>query len=140
MPNMSEQHLLDGVSVRLICDGERVRYDTLLNKQHYLKSGQLVGEQRRYVAECDCQWLALLSWSAGSYHLADRDDWIGWSVEQRYRRLPFVVNNSRFLILDGIDCPNLASRVMKLCCQRLSQDWALAYGHGVLVAESFVDP
>jgi len=137
---MSEQHLLDGVSVRLISDGERVRYDAFLDEQHYLKSGQLVGEQLRYVAECDGQWLSLLSWSAGSYHLADRDDWIAWSVQQRCCRLPFVVSNSRFLILKGIDCPNLASRVMKLCLQRLSLDWALKYGHEVLIAESFVDP
>jgi hypothetical protein len=137
---MSEQHLLDGVSVRLLCDVERGHYDALLDKQHYLKSGQLVGEQLRYVAEFDGQWLALLSWSAGSYHLADRDDWIGWSAEQRCRRLPFVVNNSRFLILDEVDCPNLASRVLKLCLQRLSVDWASAYGHELLAAESFVDP
>jgi hypothetical protein len=84
--------------------------------------------------------LALLSWSAGSFHLADRDTWIGWSDEQRRCRLPFVVNNSRFLILEGVDCPNLASRVMKQCLQRLSADWASAYGHELLVAESFVDP
>ena len=77
MPNMSEQHLLDGVTVRLISDGERVRHDAFLDKQHYLKSGQLVGEQLRYVAECDGCWLALLSWSAGSFHLADRERWIG---------------------------------------------------------------
>lgn len=139
-PNESEQHLLNAVSVRLINEDERARYDALLDEQHYLKSGQLVGEQLRYVAECDGRWLALLSWSAGSYHLADRDEWIGWSVDQRCRRLPFVVNNSRFLILDGVDCPNLASRVMKLCLQQLSQDWFLTYGHEVLVAESFVDP
>jgi hypothetical protein len=29
---------------------------------------------------------------------------------------------------------------MKLCLQRLSNDWNEAYGHGILVAESFVDP
>jgi len=140
MPNISEQYILDEVSVRLICNGERKRHDTLLDEQHYLKSGQLVGEQLRYVAECDGQWLALLSWSAGSYHLADRDAWIGWDSEQRRRRLPFVVNNSRFLILDEVDCPNLASRVLKLCLQRLSQDWVSAYGHELLAVESFVDP
>lgn len=140
MPNLSEQQLLEGAGVRLVRDGERARYDALLDEQHYLKSGQLVGEQLRYVAECRGQWLALLSWSAGSFHLADRDRWIGWSDAQRRCRLPFVVNNSRFLILAGVNCPNLASRVMKLCLQRLSSDWALAYGHEVLAAESFVDP
>lgn len=140
MPKESEQHLLDGVSVRLIAEEERERYDHLLDQQHYLHSGQLVGEQLRYVAECEGQWLALLSWSAGSYHLADRDAWIGWSDEQRRCRLPFVSNNSRFLIMEGIDCPNLASRVMKLCLQRLGSDWAARYGHELLIVEGFVDP
>ena len=137
---MLEQHLLDGVKVRLISDAERACYDQYLDKQHYLKSATLVGEQLRYVAEIDGRWLALLSWSAGSYHLADRDAWIGWSADQRRRRLPFVVNNSRFLILDDVNCPNLASRVMRLCMDRLSQDWLERYGHELLVAESFVDP
>ena len=100
VPAMPEREILEGVAVRLVTDGERKRYDGLLDEQHYLKSGQLVGEQLRYVAECCGRWLALLSWSAGSFHLADRDEWIGWSGEQRRRRLPLVVNNSRFLILE----------------------------------------
>lgn len=140
MPNMSEQQLLNEVKVRLISKNERIHHDRLLDEQHYLKSGQLVGEQLRYVCEHKGQWLALMSWSAGSYHLADRDNWIGWSRDQRCRRLPFVVNNSRFLIVSGVDCPNLASRVMKLCLQRVSADWKSKYDHEILVAESFVDP
>lgn len=140
MPGKTEQHLLNGVKVRLITEDERVRHDHLLDQQHYLASGPLVGEQLRYVAEYDGRWLALLSWSAGSYHLADRDRWIGWDDQQRRCRLPFVVNNSRFLVVEGVDCPNLASRVMKLCLQRLSSDWSTRYGHELLVVESFVDP
>jgi hypothetical protein len=140
IPNVSEQDLLNRVKVRLINKSERSTYDELLDEQHYLKSGRLVGEQLQYVAECDGRWLALLSWNAGCYHIADRDSWIGWSDEQRRRRLPFIVNNSRFLILQEVDCPNLASRVMKLCLNQLSTDWAFKYDHEVLVAESFVDP
>jgi hypothetical protein len=140
VPAMPEREILEGVAVRLVTDGERKRYDGLLDEQHYLKSGQLVGEQLRYVAECCGRWRARLSWSAGSFHLADRDEWIGWSGEQRRRRLPLVVNNSRFLILEGEGCPNLASRVMGLCLRRLCADWEAAYAHGVLAAESFVDP
>jgi hypothetical protein len=140
MPAMSDTELLKGVSVRLLCKSERELYDKLLDEQHYLKSGQLVGEQLRYVAECNGQWLALLSWSAGSFHLADRDKWIGWTAQQRQCRLPFVVNNSRFLVLKDVECPNLASRILKLCLDRLSSDWLDAYAHGVLLAESFVDP
>ncbi len=95
IPDPTEQQLLDGVHVRLLREQERPRYDELLDKQHSLKSGQLVGEQLRYVAEYEGEWLALLSWSAGSYHLADRDRWIGWDAEQRRRRLPLIANNPK---------------------------------------------
>ncbi len=140
MPDSREQQILDGLHIRLIRKDEQERYEQLIDTHHYLKSVQLVGEQLRYVVEYAEEWLSLLSWNAGSYHLADRDDWIGWSDAQRRARLPFVANNSRFLILAEKGFPNLASRAMKLCLQRLSADWIEAYGHGLLVAESFVDP
>jgi len=38
--------------------------------------------------------------------------------------------NSRFLILPGPDCPNLASRVLALCCERLANDWRAKKGKG----------
>lgn len=126
--------------VRLILKEEQPRYEELIDQQHYLKSKPLVGEQLRHVAEYNGQWLALISWNAGSYHLADRDEWIGWSDAQRRTRLPFIANNSRFLILEGSNVPNLATRTMALCLKRISEDWNQAYGHGILVAESFVDP
>jgi hypothetical protein len=80
-----------------------------------------------------------MSWSAAAYKLKLREEWIGWDLKQKQRRLPLVVNNSRFLILKDFHVPNLASRVMKLCLERLCQDWSQVYGHEVLIAESFVD-
>ncbi len=101
-PNFSEQQVLEDLKIRLIHKHGQDCYEQLIDEQHYLKSAQLVGEQLSYVIEYDGEWLALLSWNAGSYHLADRDAWIGWSDEQRRIRLPFIANNSRFLILKGI--------------------------------------
>jgi len=135
-----QQGLLDGVQVRLLQPGERPRFDQLLLEPHYLHRADLVGEQVRYVVEYQGQWVGLLAWSAGAYHLQAREAWIGWSTPQKKRRLSLLANNSRFLILDGWHVPNLASRVLKLCLQRLSQDWTDRYGHAVMVAESFVDP
>jgi len=135
-----QQALLDGVQVRLIEAGERERFDRLIVTEHYLANAQLVGEQLRYVAEYQGQWVALMSWSAAAYKLKLREEWIGWLDKQKERRLPLVVNNSRFLILKDFHVPNLASKVMKLGLQRLSGDWEQAYHHRVLIAESFVDP
>lgn len=135
-----QQRLLDGVQLRLIGVEEQERFDQLIVQEHYLKNAQLVGEQLRYVAEYEGQWVGLMAWSAGAFKLKAREEWIGWSAPQKKRRLPLVVNNSRFLILKNFHVPNLASRLMKGCLQRLSQDWAGAYGHEVLIAETFVDP
>jgi hypothetical protein len=137
---VEELCLLKGVQIRLLLPEERERFDQLMDQQHYLGNAQLVGEQVRYVAEYQGQWVGLVTWSAGAYRLKLREEWIGWNPSQKKRRLSLVANNSRFLILEGWHEPNLASRLMKLCLQRLSQDWTDLYGHGVLVAESFVDP
>jgi len=134
-----EQAVLDGVTVRLIEQEEREGFDRLIEQEHYLRSAELVGEQMRYVAEYDGQWVGLLAWNAAAFNLKDREAWIGWSRRQKRRRLTLVVNNSRFLIRTGGRVPNLASRVMKLCLCRLSADWQRRYGHEVLIAESFVD-
>ena len=105
----SQQALLDGVQVRLLDLQERERFDQLLEKEHYLKSARLVGEQVRYVAEYQGQWVGLMTWSAGAYKLKLREQWIGWSDRQKKRRLSLVVNNSRFLVLKAFTVPNLAS-------------------------------
>ena len=142
IPALSEQHVLDNVQLHLLAPADtllRERFRELMEQHHYLKSDTLVGEQLRYVAEVDGRWVALLSWSAAANHLKDREQWLGWNISQRRRRLALVANNSRYLILPGPDCPNLASRVLALCCERLADDWQQAYGHPVLVAESFVD-
>jgi hypothetical protein len=135
----AERACLQRVQVRLITEEERSRWDSEMEQKHYLKSSRMVGEQLRYVAEIDGQWVALLGWSAGSYHLRMREAWIGWNVEQRRQRLVFVANNARFLILEPGRWPNLGSRVLALCSARLSQDWQALYGHRILVMESFVD-
>ena len=132
--------MLARVCVRLISADERARFDDLMRAEHYLHSAQMVGEQLRYVAECDGRWLALLGWCAPARHLRPRDHWIGWSDEQRRCRLALIANNSRFLILTPRgELPNLASRVMRLCLDRLSDDWLARYEHPIVLVESFVD-
>ncbi len=138
-PTNSEHEILRELVVRPLRPAERARFDALLMEHHYLHSAALVGEQLRYVATQRSRWLALLTWAAPARHLRARDQWIGWSDEQRRRRLALVVNNTRFLILPEGHLPNLASRAMKLCLARLSADWQAAWQHPVVLVESFVD-
>jgi predicted transposase YbfD/YdcC len=136
----TEQDVLDKVTVRLIYEHEKERWNRLIEQEHYLHNPTLVGEQLRYVAECDGEWVALLSWSGAAYHIAGRDRWIGWSDLQRRNRLHFVVSNSRFLLRTRRgQYPNLASRILRLNQARLDSDWRTHYGHGLLLCETFVE-
>jgi predicted transposase YbfD/YdcC len=138
-PTANEQQVLDGVKVRLVRRSEEKRFEGLIRRKHYLKNMDLVGRRLLYVAEYKGKWLALLTWSTPALHIKARDTWIGWSEEQRRRRLKFLINNSRYVILTKVQYPNLATRVMGLCLQRVSADWEKKFGYRLLAAESFVD-
>ena len=118
----------------------RARAHRLLAKHHYLGDVRAVGEQLFYaVTDARGDWLGVLVFCAASRRLRARDRWIGWSEEQR-RRLPLVVNNCRFLLLPAKTFPNLGSRSLRLCLDRLSADWQARYAHPVVLVETFVDP
>ena len=140
LPSIDEQEILEQLCVRLIEPQEQARFDALIIKQHYLHRATLVGEHLRYVATYQGKWLGLAAWSAGARHLRARDTWLGWSDEQRRRRLSLVVNNARLLILPECKAPNLVSRFMKLMLTRLREDWTARWEHPVALAETFVDP
>ena len=133
---------LQQVEVRpLLGEEEKLKSSELLDAHHYLKDVRAVGERIRYgVFDSSGQWLGVLVFCAASRRLRARDKSIGWSDEQRRRRLPLVVNNCRFLLLPDKTVPNLASRVLSLATRRLSADWQERYGHPVLLVETFVDP
>jgi hypothetical protein len=140
-PTMSpESEFLRQVSVRLIREEERERFDQLLEEKHYIHSARIGGQSLRYVAEVQGQWVALISFSGPSPHTKAREMKIRWTPRQRARRLGLVVNNSRFLVLpERTRYPNLASRVLGLCLKRLSADWQAQWGHPVILVESYVD-
>ena len=141
LPSEKEQRLINTVTVRPIRAHERARCMRLLQKHHYLGQLQPVGEQILYAAVGPSGgWRALLVFCAAAQHLRYRDQWIGWTNEQRRRRLALVANNARFLILPGFDVPNMATRVLRLALDRLAQDWLARYGHPLALVETFVDP
>jgi predicted transposase YbfD/YdcC len=140
LPNLAEQHVLDHLQVRLIEPHEKDAWNQLVVAHHYLKNADLVGAQLRYVAQYECRWLLLLGWSAAAFHLQAREQWLRWSQSQLRARRHFVAQNSRLVLLaDRHQFPNLASRALALCSRRLSDDWQTAYGHPIVVVESFVD-
>jgi hypothetical protein len=125
--------------VRLMQREERTRWRALMQQHHYLGFDPIIGESLCYVASVGPEWVALLGWGSAALKCGVRDRWIGWERGLQWRRLHLIANNVRFLILPGWNRPNLASQVLALNVQRLSQDWEVCHGHALLLAETFVD-
>lgn len=115
----------------------------LIGRYHYLGERVPVGATLRYLVRSTPhpdQILACLGWTSAAWRIAVRDRWIGWTDAQRRQNLPYVVNNSRFLILPWVQIRGLASHLLAGCARRLPQDWAARYGVRPLLLETLVDP
>ena len=125
--------------VRPITPEERLEWRRTMARYHYLGCGRFVGESLCYAAFLGATRVALLAWAAAALHNPPRDRYLGWDATTRARRLPWLVNNVRFLILPERRYPNLASRILAANLRRLSRDWQARFGHPLLLAETFVD-
>ena len=136
---MPAQKELEMLEIHPIEPWEEEKWNLLMKEHHYLGFHKLVGESIKYAACIKGEWVALLGWGTAAFKCGARDEWIGWTKEQQWRRLVYIANNLRFLVLPGTKIPNLASNVLSKNLKRLSADWVAAYGHPILIAETFVD-
>jgi hypothetical protein len=112
----------------------------LLAQYHYRGFNGAVGENIQYLAtDRHGQELAVMVFGAAAWKVAARDQFIGWSLAQRQKRLGAIANQQRFLILPWVRVPHLASHLLSLVTRRLSGDWQARYGHPVWLVESFVE-
>jgi hypothetical protein len=70
-----------------------------MERYHYLGLVRPAGESICYAALVGSELVGLLMWSAAALHNGPRDAYIGWGRRARERNLPWVVNQSRFLML-----------------------------------------
>lgn len=114
-------------------------WDSLVRQYHYLGYQRLLGHRLKYLAFLQGHPVAALSFSAPALKLAVRDRYIGWSAPQRKLYLHHLANNSRFLILPGVQIPHLASHVLALTIRRLKEDWKQHFHTPLWLLETFVD-
>jgi hypothetical protein len=115
-------------------------WKALMQRHHYLGAGPLCGAQLRYLVRSEYYGIvAALAFSASAWRVRARDRYIGWSETARARNLPWVVANSRFLMVPGVEVAHLASHVLGSCVKRLALDWQARYGYRPLLLESFVE-
>ncbi len=120
--------------------GEEPLFNYLIERYHYLAYTQPVGEHLKFLVYALGQPIACMAWASAPRHLGPRDRFIGWSAEARRNNIRFVAYNTRFLILDWIEVPHLASHILGRMARVLPRAWERVYGHPVYFLETFVDP
>jgi hypothetical protein len=118
---------------------ESLLWNAYIQRHHYLGHQLMPGAQLRYFVRAAGEVVALPSFGASAWKIQPRDEFIGWTREQRERNLHLVINNARFLILPWIQCKNLASRVLALAARRLAEDWQARYAYRPVLMETFVE-
>jgi hypothetical protein len=132
-------HELAPLTLDLVAAGHP-DFSRYLARHHYLGYRGPVGENLGYLAR-DRQGrdVACLLFGAAAWKAAPRDRFIGWSDDARAKRVNWITNNTRFLVLPWVRVPHLASHLLALALRRLSADWQAKYGHPVYLVETFVD-
>jgi len=114
-------------------------WNAYIQRHHYLGHQLIPGAQLRYFVRAAGQIVALLSFGASAWKTKPRDEFIGWTPDERPRNLHLIVNNARFLILPWVKCRNLASRALGLVSRRLANDWHIRYAYRPVLLETFVE-
>lgn len=71
--------------------------------------------------------------------LRSRDQWIGWSTNDRLKNLGLVVNNGRFLIFPWVKVRYLASHALGKVVRGIGRHWQKRWGYRPVLLETFVD-
>jgi len=131
------------VRVEPVLEEERLGWNAMMASYHPLGFRRAFGAHQRYwvrdAATGGPRVLGGLLFAAAAKALAVRDEWIGWSAQERRRCLHRVVANSRYLLLPDVAVPHLASHVLALALRRLAGDWVRRYGYAPVLAETFVE-
>lgn len=130
---------LQNLKMSLVSSKNQSRiWNEYIHRYHYLGYKTLPGAQLRYFIYLDGSIIALLGFGAAAWKVAPRDQFIGWSPQQREQKLHLIVNNARFLILPWVHSSNLASKTLSMASKQLPKDWLQIYNYQPVLLETFV--
>lgn len=148
-PRISERNLDIGalsrmpedLNIRLVTQrNDAAIWNAIVDKYHYLGLATPVGRLLRYLILGDGMLLGAIAISECAWNVSVRNTAlreIGINNESVHN---VVISNSRFLILPTVSVPNLASRSLSACTQRVARDWYESFSCWPRVVETFVDP
>jgi hypothetical protein len=132
---------IEPVHLEVVTDAAEIGlWNETVERFHPLGYKGAFGYRLRYFIYSGSHRLGCVLLAGAAKAIAVRDRWIGWNQQVRLHNLPWVVNNTRFLIFPHIQVPHLASHVLGQLARRVAADWRSQWGFAPLLMETFVDP
>ena len=134
---------LQPITLVPVATADRPAWAATMATYHPLGYQRAYGARQQYwiVSQARSEPVRLggLLFAAAAQRLGARDTWIGWDAMTRAQFRARIVNNSRFLIMPGVEVPHLASHVLGLAARQIRQDWLKCYGFAPVLLETFVE-
>ena len=131
---------LDPVQLEVTTKRDVNLWNEYVERFHPLGYRLPFGTRMRYFIRSGSLILGCILLAGAAKAIAARDRWIGWETQRRQHNLPWIVNNTRFLIFPHVHVPHLASHVLGQLARRVATDWQQSWGFSPLLLETFVDP
>ena len=120
-------------------EGKRL-WKEYMERYHLLKYKEAFGHRLSYFIRSGTRLLGCVYMAGCAKSMGVRDQWIGWTLAERNRNRPWIINNTRYLIFPWVEVPHLASHVLGKLAKRVASDWEHEYGFSPVLMETFVDP
>ena len=130
------------ISLKVVTEKEEiVLWNEWVDRYHYLGYKRPIGSHLRYtIIDRHGRTLGCLCFSFATTSLTCRDQWIGWTRQDREKHLHLVINNNRFLIFPWVKVSYLASKALSGVVNQIADDWQTHHGYRPVLLETFVDP
>lgn len=104
----------------------------------YVPTTRFVGRQLNYSIMCEGYEIGFIGVGSAVMAMKGRDNFIGWSKQQRLFHLTNIANNWRFSLKDNLP-KNTGSKVLSLLTDKARVDWKKRYGDELVLLETMVE-
>lgn len=130
---------LESVRLKMVTDvADKALWNEYVDRYHYLGYKKPFGFRMRYFIESEQGRLGCILFAGAAQSIGARDSWIGWNNRQRLTNLPWVINQTRYLIFPWVKVRYLASHILGMAVKLVCRDWEDRWSYRPVLLETFV--
>lgn len=117
---------------------KKFNFDQIVKNYHtYKPSVDIVGRCINWLIKCNGEVIGSIGIGSSVMAMKPRDDYIGWTKEQRLRNLVKTGTNWRFCLKDK---SKYSSKILSVFCKEARKEWKKKYNQNLVLLETLIEP